>query len=283
MYKRQVSGTTLTDDDVDFDSVLTDGTTYILEITSGALSGTIQEVGWNSPSITNDIVTGDDLGSDGLAAADTYQIRESASLFSVFGEDNSAGLLEDTNITEADVVWLVNPSGAFDRYYYSPGGGFGGGVEGWRDSNGTIISDISMVYADSFFVQSRSTEDVDLVITGAVKLTGTSFALDSGFNYISPTFPVGSNLENAGLEDSLTADTNITAADVVWIPNEAGSYERYYYNPGGGFGGGSASWRDANNDVVVASDILLTSGVIIQRRGVAINLDIDAPDEYSSL
>ena len=141
-----VSGTTLTDDDVDFDSVLTDGTTYVLEITSGALEGTIQEVLWSSGAATNNIVTSDDLGSDGLAAADTYQIRESASLFSIFGEDNSAGLTEAIGIGSADVVWLVNGSGSFDRYYYSPGGGLLGGTEGWKDSNANDISDVPMVY-----------------------------------------------------------------------------------------------------------------------------------------
>ena len=277
-----VNGTSLTDDDVDFDSTLTAGKTYILEITENTadptMVGVIQEVtSWTGNTLT----TPADLDTDGLATGAKYQLRAAKTIADVFGANNEAGLLAATNITSADVVWLPNGSG-FDKFYYSPGGGFGGGTAGWKDSSGQESANRPIVYTDAIFIQSRGTEDNELVITGAVKVEGTSLALaGDAFNFLSSTFPAGSTLDNSGLEDGLTQATNITSADVVWMPDGSGGYNKYYYSPGGGFGGGTAGWKDSSGQD--AGSTPLTSAIIIQRKGSDTNADLTPPAEYGSL
>ena len=273
-----VSGTTLTDDDVDFDSVLTDGTTYILEITSGALSGTIQEVVWNSPSATNNIVTSDNLGSDGLVAADTYQIRAAATLASIFGVDNSLDLPSAAAPASSAIVWVqdVNANNGFSRYYYNSGG-FGVSAE-WRllgesetsaNSESVVIS-----YSDAIFVQMPSGSDQDVVFTGAVKTVATTYALTDTFNYISASFPVGSTIQNSGILDTIQVGASVAAADIIWIPQDDGSYNRYYFNTGG-FGIAAGLKQILESSEVSAPDnIELTSGIIIQKNGDSVNTTI---------
>ncbi len=285
-----VSGTTLTDNSVDFTSVLTAGKTYILEIIENpadpSMVGTIQEItSWTATTLT----TPQDLGADGLAGETAsgandgakYQLREVRSLHDIFGADNSAGLKASTNISGADVIWLVNGSNGFDKYYYSPGGGLGGGTPGWKNVSGDDAGNPPIVYSDAIFVQSRSAEDINLVITGAVKVSGTALALTTGFNFVSTTFPVGATLENSGLEVDLKKATNIASADVVWIPNGSGGYTKYFYSPGGGLGGGMPGWKDASGSDV--TNVSLTSGIIIQRRGNPVNVKITPPADYNNL
>lgn len=273
-----VSGETLTDNDVDFNSVLTNGTTYILEITSGALSGTIQEIVWDAASATSDIVTNDDLGSDGLASADTYQIRAAATLASLFGADNSANLPSSASAASSAVVWVqdVNADNGFSRYYYNSGG-FGVAAE-WKllDSVETsvIAEDVAIAYSDAIFVQAPPGNDQDVVFVGAVKTVPTTYALTNTFNYLSTSYPLGSTVRNSGLLDTLQSGASIVAADIIWIPQDDGSYNRYYFNSGGF--GAAAELRQiiGSTEVSAPDNIELTSGIIIQKNGDDLNTTI---------
>jgi len=275
-----VSGTTLTDDDVDFDSVLTDGTTYILEITSGTLSGTIQEVVWNSPSATNNIVTSDNLGSDGLVAADTYQIRAASTLQGVFGTPPE--LVSTAVAASSDLVWVPTASGSYDRYYYRTPA-FGGTPE-WTDATtGEAIGELPLVYTDGVFVQLRDTSpEIDLVVTESVRTESVTIPAFTGFNLISNVFPVGSTVQNSGLENALVSGATVSSSDVVWILDVVtGQYDRYYYRTP--VFGGSPGWVDAVDNSAIPDNFELPSAFFIQRVGGDTNIDIAAPAEYSNL
>lgn len=274
----EVSGTDLKDNDVDFSSVLTEGKTYILEIVENAgdpsLVGAIQQVvNWDANTMT----TSGDLGARGLAAGAKYQLRAAKSISDVFGPNNEAGLQASAgkNIEEADVLYVPNGDG-FDAYFYSTAEG----ESGWYLSNNlSSASDPSLVSVDAILIHRRGTDDLDLVMHGCVKSTVSSFVLKGGsFNYVSTVFPAGATLGNSGLAASVAAsgDYSIGQADVVYMQNGAGGYDRYFYSNAPG----DAKWcSDGFDD---ASNVPMRSGIIIQRRGGDTHATITPPPSYSN-
>ena len=273
-----VSGTTLTDTDVDFDGVLTDGTTYILEITNAAnasLNGTIQEVTiWNGNAIT----TSDDLVADGLAAGDSYQLRRAATVQQVFG--TPPALASTAAVNSSDIVLVPDGSGGYVRYFYrTPLFG----TASWfnADTNQEVTEGIPVVFTDAIFVQLQdSSPDVDLVVTGSVKTDGVSIAVFNGFNPVSNVYPVGSTLQNSNLESTLTSSAAVTSSDSVWLPDGNGGYTRYFYRTPLF---GDSSWVNATTGTEVTEDVPLTSAFFIQRIGDSINVDITPPSSYEGL
>lgn len=263
-----VTGTTLGDDEVNFGATLTTGKTYILEITDASdsdLNGTIQEItAWSG----SDLTTPQDLAAQGVVAGDKYQLRQAPTLEDVFGTTGSV-LKKGVIFTLADVVWIPNGVGGYNRYFLSTS-------NEWKNAaTNTASPNVALCYVDAVFLQ-RKGADVDLVLTGSVKVKATTVALAPGFNPVSVVVPVGSTLQNSGLNDSLQAGVIFTLADLVWIPNTSGGYDRYFYHTSG-------NWRNAATNTNLASDVPLSSGFFIQRKGSAKNATIKTPSSYSNL
>jgi len=272
----EVSGSALTDSNVDFDTVLTSGDTYVLEITnagSNNLNGMAQEF---SAWAGNDITL--TSGISGLAIGDTYQIRRVPTISDIFGANNAAGLQASSNFApaEADVIY-VSQGSAFLKYYYSDNAA----LTGWFDSAGQPSGDAPLTYLDSLLILRRGSTDLSVVFTGTVKTITSSLSLEgASYNYVSTVFPVGSTLGNSGLQNGLTATPNFvpTEADWVYIPDGSGGYDIYFYStlPGAIGWFKKAGATDATN-------VELTSGVIIYRRGSATGVKINPPVGYSGL
>ena len=269
-----VNGTKLTDNNADYNSVLATGRSYILEVMENQsnpdLNGVIQVVTlWTA----NEITTPDNLTTDGLAAGAKYKLRAPKTISDVFGSSNSAGLTAGANMASADVIWLHNGVG-FDKFYYSEGGGFGGGEAGWKDDSGADAADFPIIYTDAVIIQNKALRDKKLVVSGVVKTKAVTLALMEGkFNFVSSTFPVGSTLGNSGLEVDLVAGPDKVSSDVVWMPNDEGGYDQYYYSTEG--------WKDVQDQP--ASETLLTSGIIIERIGDNANAKLTPPEAYNDL
>jgi len=270
----EVEGLILRDSNADYDANLIGGSSYVLEIvdnpTDPSLNGVIQVItDWTAQEIT----TTEDLTGDGLAAGAKYNLRAPKTISDVFGSSNSAGLTAGANIASADVIWLHNGLG-FDKFYYSEGGGFGGGEAGWKDHGGSDAGDYPIIYTDAVIIQNKALVDKKLVVSGVVKTKAVTLALMEGkFNFISATFPVGSTLGNSGLKVDLVAGPDKVSSDVVWIPNDEGGYDQYYYSTEG--------WKDAQDQP--ASETLLTSGIIIERIGNNANAKLTPPEAYNDL
>ena len=272
-----VSGTTLTDTSVNFTTALTAGNKYILEITENtadsSLVGTIQEItSWTATELT----TVQDLAADGLAGETTsgandgakYQLRQAPTLEEVFGTTDSV-LQKGVISTLADIVWIPNVSGGYDRYFLS-------NTNAWKNATTNALSpNVPLVYVDALFIQRKGAE-VNLVVTGSVKVKNTIVALATGFNPISIVAPVGSTLQNSGLETSLQAGVISTLADIVWVPDGSGDYDRYFYHT-------SNVWRNATTNSNVVGDVVLPDGLFIQRKGAPKNATITPPASYSNL
>ncbi|BDS06133.1 hypothetical protein NT6N_11730 [Oceaniferula spumae] len=272
-----VNGQVLGDDEVNFGTSLEAGKTYILEITEASdstLVGTIQEVTvWNN----NEMTTPQDLDAQGLVSGDKYQLRAAATISDVFGAANSAGLLptDEFKADEADLIYVPNGAG-FDTYFYSDLTG----ATGWFKSDFSPADNTPIPYMDSILILRRAATDLKLVVTGSVKTVAATLALGAGqFNYVSATFPVGSTLGNSGLEANLTATDEFKAdeADIVYMPNGTGGYDTYFYSnlataPG---------WF--KSDFSPATNVEIKPGIIILRRGAAVNATVNPPSTYNNL
>ncbi len=290
-----VNGTTLTDSNADFATSLTAGKTYILEIIENtadpSLVGSIQEItSWTATTLT----TPDDLGADGLAGETAsgendgakYQLRAAKTLQDIFGDTNTAGLQEGA-AGVADLVWIPDGSGDFNKYYYAKAETFPETVEeGWKNLDGSAANQVPICYTDAFFVQRRGLTDLDLVITGSVITTNVTVAVPNNYTFISGLFPVGATIATSGLQDSLLHGFAGTA-DLLWIPkDDASGYDIYYYHSGSSFPEVIAEgWKliGADSSVDQASTPL-KSGMIIQRRNsTQYNAPIAPPTDYADL
>jgi hypothetical protein len=268
-------GTQITDSDVNFANVLTAGKTYILEITDAAdtsLNGTIQEVTvWGA----NTFDTPQNLETEGLAVGDKYQLREAATLQQVMG--NPATIGSSFTETAADVVWIPDSAAGYTRYFYQPAP-----LSRWFNAttNTAVAGDIPLIYTDGFFVQIKSTNDVNLILTGSVKTGEIGIAVSNGFNLVSGVYPVGATLANSGLKDTLTSSFTETGADVVWMQDGSGNYTRYFYQPAP-----LNRWFNATDNVTVVDStaVNLPSGFFIQRKSTAKNVAITPPAGYDNL
>ncbi|HAB36796.1 MAG TPA: hypothetical protein DCE52_02120, partial [Rhodobacteraceae bacterium] len=151
-----VEGLALRDSNADYDATLISDSSYVLEIvdnpTDPSLNGVIQVItDWTAQEIT----TTADLAGDGLAAGAEYNLRAPKTISDVFGSSNSAGLTAGANMASADVIWLHNGLG-FDKFYYSEGGGFGGGEAGWKDHSGADAGDYPIIYTDAVIIQNKA-------------------------------------------------------------------------------------------------------------------------------
>ncbi|MGK0185931.1 MAG: hypothetical protein ACI9R3_001714 [Verrucomicrobiales bacterium] len=270
-----VAAGAITDDAADFTTTLADADkTYVVQITSGALDGVMTEVAVTSGT---QLTSADDLAAGGFEAGDTYEVRAAKTLADLFGAANEAGLTSGSS-DAADVIWVPNGDGTFTRYYYKVGG-LGG--DGWRSLANPVTSESGapIVSSDAFFVQSRAAADKDLVIVGHVQTRAATVALIPGFNFISRIAPVGQTLGTTGLLPTLKGGS-AADADLVWVPDGAGGYTRYYSKIGGLGGDG---WRSLSSPVADASGTALSSGVIVQRKGEAANATVGVPEFYANL
>jgi len=263
----------VTDAEASFTTSLPGAGEYVLKLTSGAGAGMATVVTATSDT---ELATNDDLSSV-IAGGETYEIRPSRTISDLFGAANEAGLTEgNTNDTGADIVWVPDGAGGFTRLYYNgtAGAGFGAIGVGWKGAtSGDDDKSAEPVYfTDGIFVQRFGGTPLEVVFTGHVETTDSEVAVESGFNFTSRILPVDIALSDSGLENELAqGNTNDLAADLVWVPDGAGGYNRYYYNgtAGAGFGAIGVGWKGATSGDDDKSAELLTSGFVIERKGSA--------------
>ncbi|MFP4673271.1 MAG: TIGR02597 family protein [Opitutales bacterium] len=246
----------------DFDALLDEGTPYFLEVASGDNEGlSTSIVDWSNDTLT----LGDDLSAFTYDENDTVRVHRLLTIEEVFGEGGD--VLEGGFPIDADLVLIPNPNGeGLNRYYYSTGG-FAG--TGWRQvGESGDKSDVPIYYSDGLYVFKRSAGDVDLVVSGTVKITSSDVVVEEGFTPFSTIYPSGTTLGNSGLYDPNNLSQSIesgfpTTADLVLTDsNGDGSLERYYYSAGGFAGEG---WRQVGESGDKSS-VSLASGFAIFKR-----------------
>jgi hypothetical protein len=278
-----VEATSVTDTGVTFAPIA--GRTYVLEITSGTLVGSIFEIPAASISgstVTVTTVPATDLVTLGLTTSDTYKLRVAPTLEEIFTTvtlANGGVLGAALSSGSADIVWIPNGNGGYTQYYLRSGA-----TPEFRNvATNTASPNVPVVYADGFLVQKKAATAASLVVSGEVKTTGTNSVAVQGFNLLSAVAPAGLNLFNAGLEDDLTAALSAGSADIVWVQQPNLSYVQYFRRSGTG-----AGWRVSGTTVTLTDEqtqaISLSSGFLVQRKAAsAVNIDLNVPTSYSSL
>lgn len=262
-----VGTSSVTDNDASFSLLLETSKLYILELTSGTLAGLTVEATWSSGHVLS---IPDDLASSGVTTGTTYNLRPAATLEEIFGTEDSI-LTKSNSKSKADIVWLPDGDGSYTKYYLDAD-------SQWRrlTKPAGIVSNVPVIYTDGLYVQKRSAAAV-LPVAGEVKTTTSITPVIKGVNLLSSIYPSGATLQNSGLTNYLKIGAKAAKADLVWIPNGTGGYIKYFLNS-------SSTWQRITSPAgVVLTDIELTPGVVIQRRGAAANFTLTPPDSYDDL
>jgi hypothetical protein len=260
-----IGTSSVTDNEGSFASILNAAKTYILEITSGTLSGLTVEATWTSGNVLN---TPDNLQQAGIATGTSYNLRPALTLEEIFGTTNSV-LTRGFNSASADIIWIPNGVGGYSRYFLHS-------TNVWRDAaSNTNTPNVAVVYTDGLLIEKKGSP-ATLTLSGEVKINGSTVPVVTGFNVISTIYPAGVELQNFGLEDDLQAGFNSASADIVWVPNGSGGYDRYFRHSTG-------VWRNAETNVNLPGPVSLGSAILLERKGGATSLDVTPPSTYSNL
>jgi hypothetical protein len=115
-----------------------------------------------------------------------------------------------------------------------------------------------------------------LVLSGEVKTGGSTAVIINGFNVVSSMYPAGATLQNFGLDDDVKKGFNASGSDIVWIPDGAGNYARYFLRST------DSTWRLSDGTAAPAS-VPLAPGIMIERKDVAKTFTFTPPTSYSGL
>lgn len=265
-----ITATTVTDTGADFSNLSANPNTfYILEILDG--SGIISE--FQGSDVSGDTITIPDDLTGAVSTPVDYAIRPAATLDSVFGPNNEAGLSPGTFSTlGADLIFVPDGAGDFNGYYYDS-------IGGWSTIALAPVTgaETPLVYSDGVIISASANAPASLVVTGELKTSETQLpALADAFNYFSSVAPTATlaDLFDPAELDQGTFST--LGADLIFFPDGSGGFNSYYYDSIGG-------WSTTALAPVDATTIDATSGVLFSNFGAQAGLTGGVPDGYSSL
>lgn len=259
-----VAGTQLTDTSQNFESLLDPVKTHLVELIGGALDGRVLEI----TAIAGHTITVDTA----LPAASNveYRIRPVPHLSEIITPIEVLAT-DNFNPDKADLILIPSGGGKFRQYYVSSHMLH----SGYFNAATGLPEDPLLWYPDAFYYLRRDTSEFMMVVTGTVKRRNTLLQVTDTFNYFSGVYPVLLTLAEADLSASLQAGTADTA-DIVWIQEATGKYQRYFYSNGTPPLG--VGWRMIDAPPGTANEergsALISPGFIIQRR---------APQPYNAL
>jgi hypothetical protein len=281
-----IASTSLTDIDVTYASVT--GKTYVLEITSGTIAGSIFEI--PAANISGSVISvvtvpASDLVALGITSSDTYNLRLAPSLVDVFSLNtlaNGGVLAGALNVANSDIVWIPTGAGTYTKYFLRSSGGYQR-VTGTSSYVAVDGASVPIIYADGIQIQKKTTAAAKLTVSGEVKTKGTNSILGQGYNLISSVAPAGLTLRTANFITSpptLASALNVANSDVIWIQKPDLSYDKYYYHS-------SKVWRNAvtNVNLPALTDPPISGAFYIQKRfsTVLAPLKLAVPASYSQL
>jgi len=203
-----------------------------------------------------------------VVAGVSYNLRPALTLEEIFGTTSSV-LTKGFASGSSDIVWVPNGNGGYSRYYLHAS-------NVWRNVDTSLASpNVPITYTDALLIEKRGS-GATLTLSGEVKVAGSTFPVVTGMNVVSTIYPAGVTLQNFGLEDDVQLGFGSGSADIIWIPNGSGGYERYYRHA-------SNVWRNVSTNTDVTSNVTLSPGILIERRGAARTFTVTPPTSYSTL
>ena len=269
------TSTTLVDSNAAFS--LNSTTNYIVEFANGT---TEYALGSQFSGTTLSGLTGVDAS---LHIA--YVVRPAATISSVFGATNTAGLASSANADpgEADTVYLPQGTGYVRVFYstYTDDMAYNGWLD--VDTFAKIPDQVIDPLQGMFVLTAHTATPISLVTTGEIKKTPTAYHVPNYFTLLGSMYPAGATLTTSGLSSSVqsTANADPAEADIVLLPNGSGGYVRAFYST---YTDDMAynGWLDADSFAQIPNQAL-TPAYFIQKTGpsfTGLNL---TPSYYSGL
>jgi hypothetical protein len=209
-----------------FTSLLTEGSTYILELPNG----TIQEItSWSATELN----TPQDVTSDVTPNTTSFKLRKAPTIGEVFGANNSVGFTPspDGSTTACDTIAVPNGTGGFTTYFY-----YNDGTDQlWVDVDFNEAVNVPLIYTDALLIKRVAGSDLNLTIAGEIKTTPTNVVVISGTSYLGSIYPAGNTLASSSFSSQIipSADGSTLEADLIQFPNGTGGFvTNMYYNDG---------------------------------------------------
>ncbi len=243
---------------------------YWVEVTSGSNAGAWTNVSGNPT--TSAVNTEDDM--DVFAnPGDTIRIRKHVTINDFFGSGNAAGLIGAADPSQADSVRILNPTTkAVKKYFFYDDGSTATWVSEDFDEVGSLPIEPGQ---GLFVVRKTGATALSFTFTGHVKTGPSKLTVDPGINVVSVQRAVGTNfkLPDSGLNSTtsatgVTGAADISAADVLRVPQSNGTLKKYFFYDDGA----TKTWVDENFDDVVAAAQELkegTSFIVLRNFGAA--------------
>jgi len=201
---------------------------YVVEITSGPSTGLIKIV--TAFGVNQITVNG---GLPALTVGTTFTLRKDNTLASLFGNADSANLLTQSGLTSgstagsADVVSVMDSTGAWKKFFYRAG-------TGWRLTTARTGSDrgnVRVSLGTGVLLNPVTTKTIS--ISGEYRGTRSRISLINQATIVANPFPVTTTLADSDLATSLAKGSTASSSDELRFL-ENGAFVNYFARSGSG-------------------------------------------------
>jgi len=242
---------------------------YVVEITSGPSTGLIKIV--TAFGVNQITVNG---GLPALTVGTTFTLRKDHTLASLFGNADSANLLTQSGLTSgstagsADVVSVMDSTGAWKKFFYRAG-------TGWRLTTARTGSDranVRVSLGTGVLLTPVTTKTISM--SGEYRGTRSRISLINQATIVANPFPVATTLADSDLASSLAKGSTASSSDELRFL-ENGAFVNYFARSGTGatspsgvaYTGFKPSLNRTGTSVDTTKSLAAGGAVLVKRAG----------------
>jgi len=242
---------------------------YVVEITSGPSTGLIKIV---TAFGTNEITVRGGLPA--LTVGTTFTLRKDLTLGSLFGNVDSANALTQSGLTSgstagsADVVSVLDSTGAWKKYFFRSG-------TGWKLTTARTGSDRQFVRVSlGTGVLLTPVTTKTITISGEYRGTRSRVSLINTATIVANPYPVATTLADSDLATSLARGSTASSSDELRFL-ENGAFVNYFARSGSGatspsgvaYTGFKPSLNRTGTSVDTTKSLAAGGAVLVKRAG----------------
>ncbi len=239
--------------------------THYIEVTNGTIAGRLSDIVSNTDSA---ITLADNISASLTAGTSTIKVRPMWTMATVFGANNSAGLLGGPTSSSADIVQVFDPrTGLSTLYFYST-------INNRWQAGATDATNAVIPPDVALRVERKAATPVSFNLVGGVKLGPTGLYVQGGnnagnpqnINYLPNPYPLASvtlansNLYTGNPATGVLGAATSSQADTVSVYDSATGLSTIYF-----YSTLNNRWQTGASD---ASNVTLpdTAAVTIKRK-----------------
>ena len=242
---------------------------YVVEITSGPSTGLIKIV----TAFGTNLITVNG-GLPALTVGTTFTLRKDHTLASLFGNADSASALTQSGLTSgstagsADVVSVMDSTGAWKKFFYRAG-------TGWRLTTartGTDRANVRVSLGTGVLLNPVTTKTISM--SGEYRGTRSRISLINQATIVANPFPVATTLADSDLASSLAKGSTASSSDELRFL-ENGAFVNYFARSGTGatspsgvaYTGFKPSLNRTGTSVDTTKSLAAGGAVLVKRAG----------------